>query len=285
MKVAIVGPGAVGGALSAHLSTVEGIDQFLCARTPLASLSFDTEQGRLFLTPRVHLMPCDIDVVDWVIIATKAYDNSRAASWLSHITDNFTRIAILQNGVDQVERFAQYFDRHRIVETVVDLPVDRVSAGNLRERRPGLIRVPDTAAGRDFCELFRTSSLRVETVEDFVTAAWRKLCFNCAGAVSAIALSRNAVTHDRAASDLARLLATECAAVGRAEGAMLAADIAEEVVQDLRRPNAGVNSLLVDRLAGRPMEVNERNAVIVQKGAKHGIPTPANAFVVKLLQC
>ncbi|MDP9104824.1 MAG: 2-dehydropantoate 2-reductase [Candidatus Eremiobacteraeota bacterium] len=283
VKVAIVGPGAVGGAVSAHLATVDGIEQFLCARTPLAFITLETEQGRLFSKPRVHLTLRGVEVADWVIVATKAYDNSRAAAWLPPMTGDRTRVAVLQNGVDHVERFAPYFNRDRILETVVDVPVDRIAPGHLRERRPGLICVPDTDAGRDFCALFQRSSLRVQTAADFVTAAWRKLCFNSAGAVSAIALSRDAVTHHGAACDLARLLAAECAAVGRAEGAVLAADIVEEVLEDLKRPNAGVNSLLADRLAGRPMEVHERNGIIVQKGAKHRIPTPANAFVADFL--
>jgi 2-dehydropantoate 2-reductase len=45
-----------------------------------------------------------------------------------------------------------------------------------------------------------------------------------------------------------------------------------------------VNSILADRLAGRPMEIDARNGVVVRLGAKHGVPTPLNAFAAALLE-
>ena len=40
-----------------------------------------------------------------------------------------------------------------------------------------------------------------------------------------------------------------------------------------------------DRLAGRPLEADARNGVIVCLGKKHGIPTPVNETLFALLQC
>ena len=48
-------------------------------------------------------------------------------------------------------------------------------------------------------------------------------------------------------------------------------------------PADSVNSLLADRLAGRPMEWDARNGVIVRLGAIHGVPTPVNAMASTLL--
>jgi 2-dehydropantoate 2-reductase len=42
--------------------------------------------------------------------------------------------------------------------------------------------------------------------------------------------------------------------------------------------------MLADRMAGRPMEIDTRNGVIVRKGARHGIKTPLNQMAVALLQ-
>jgi 2-dehydropantoate 2-reductase len=39
-----------------------------------------------------------------------------------------------------------------------------------------------------------------------------------------------------------------------------------------------------DRLAGRPMEIDARNGVIVRRGAAHGLATPLNALMADLLQ-
>ncbi len=51
----------------------------------------------------------------------------------------------------------------------------------------------------------------MRATKDFTTAAWRKLCFNCAGAVSAVALASDVVARFESAADLAELLVMECA--------------------------------------------------------------------------
>jgi 2-dehydropantoate 2-reductase len=73
-------------------------------------------------------------------------------------------------------------------------------------------------------------------------------------------------------------------AVGRAEGADLPSDLPDTVVANYRAaPADGINSLHADRAAGRPMELDARNGVIVRLGARHGIATPVNAMVVALI--
>ena len=44
-----------------------------------------------------------------------------------------------------------------------------------------------------------------------------------------------------------------------------------------------MNSLLADRLAGRPLELDARNGVVVRRGAEHGVPMLLNAMAVAVL--
>ncbi len=44
-----------------------------------------------------------------------------------------------------------------------------------------------------------------------------------------------------------------------------------------------MNSIHADRAAGRPMELDARNGVIVRLGRRHGIATPYNDMAVALL--
>jgi 2-dehydropantoate 2-reductase len=72
--------------------------------------------------------------------------------------------------------------------------------------------------------------------------------------------------------------------VGRAVGADLGDHIPDWVVERaMTSPADSVNSILGDRLAGRPMEWDARNGVIVRLGKLHGIETPANAMASTLL--
>jgi 2-dehydropantoate 2-reductase len=86
-------------------------------------------------------------------------------------------------------------------------------------------------------------------------------------------------------ADIMRAIVRECVAVGRAEGAQLDDSIADQVVNHYRAsPPDSVNSLHADRAAGRPMETDARNGVIVRLGRKHGIATPMNQTIVALLE-
>ena len=155
----------------------------------------------------------------------------------------------------------------------------------MRQRRNGSIIVPQGEAGDAFVALFAHTPIAVSTTPDFTTVAWRKLCLNAAGAVSALTQKPAGVSRDPAIAEIMRELAHECVMVGRAEGATLDAELSASVVAHYQNaPADSVNSLHADRLAGRPMEIDARNGVIVRLGERHGIATPANRMVTALLK-
>jgi 2-dehydropantoate 2-reductase len=81
-----------------------------------------------------------------------------------------------------------------------------------------------------------------------------------------------------------RALVRECVAVGQMEGAIVDETLVEEVIDSYRRgPADAINSMHTDRLAGRPLELDVRNAAVVRFGRKHGIPTLVNQMMVTLL--
>ena len=66
-----------------------------------------------------------------------------------------------------------------------------------------------------------SASTRGRSVADFRTEAWRKLCFNATAAPMVLTGRRAEVFREPAPLALARRLAEECVAVGRAEGAQV----------------------------------------------------------------
>jgi len=284
-RIAIVGPGAIGGLVAAHLIKARIHEVNLCARRSLPALVLHTATETISTHPRVWTQPSEPDSVDWVLITTKAYDASAAAAWLPQLCDSDTRVAVLQNGVEHRERFVRYLALDRIVPVMVDCPAERNASGEIRQRGPARMAVADDPSGRKFAELFVGTEIMVETTKDFRTAIWRKLCLNSAGILSAITMKPAAIMHEESIAELARGLVRECIAVGRAEGASLDDSLADTVVQSYRNaPPDSINSLHADRVAGRAMEIDARNGVIVRLGAKHGIPTPLNKMAATLLE-
>jgi 2-dehydropantoate 2-reductase len=281
--IAIIGPGAVGGVVAAALSS-NGHTLTVCARTAITDLSVDLASGPVRLRPTVLTVPAQGQHVDWVLVATKAYDAAGAAAWFPGLVGPGTRVAILQNGVEHLERFAPWLSAEQILPVMVDCPAERRAPDRVVQRGRGTMVVPAGEDAARFVALFDSRNLTVSQTPDFRTAVWRKLCLNSVGAINALLLKPAGVFHDDAIARLAVAMAQECVAVGRAEGAVLPDDLPEGVIAACRNaPRDSVNSLHADRAAGRPMEIDARNGAIVRIGRRHGIPTPCNGMAVTLL--
>ena len=283
-RIAIVGVGAIGGAIAGLLEMAGGHEVTLCTRRPLVQLGVALPSGTVIVRAHNVTVPKDAKPVEWVMVATKTYDVESGAKWLPALCAQDAPIAVLQNGVEHRERFAPYVEQARVLPVVIDCPTERSADGVVHMRGAARMRVEATPLGRNFAALFAGSSVDVEPVGDFVTAAWKKLCLNSVGALNALTLKPVGVLRDENLSKLAIAMVAECIAVGRAEGAQLSDSLGEEILAHYRGqpPDAG-NSLLADRVAGKRMEIDARNGAIVRKGEKHGIPTPLNRMAVALL--
>lgn len=283
-RIALVGPGAVGGVIAAWLEKTGRHEVTLCARRPLGELHVETPHGPLVARPRVLTAPEQATPADWVLVATKAYDAAGAAAWLQGLAGQGAPVAILQNGVEHRERFAPFLPAEQIVPVMVDIPAERADPTHIRQRGAGRMVVQDDARGREFVALFAGTPLDVTTTPDLKSAVWRKLCNNSAGIINALLLRPAGVYHDEQVGGLFMAMVRECMAVGRAEGAVFEDGLPEKILAGQRAaPPDSMNSIHADRAAGRPMELDARNGVIVRLGRKHGIATPYNDMAVALL--
>ncbi|HEY2038839.1 MAG TPA: 2-dehydropantoate 2-reductase [Edaphobacter sp.] len=288
-RIAIIGAGAIGGSVAALLQSSGQHELVLCVRRPIRQLAVEQVGVETLINASILTRPEEAKSVDWVLVATKAYDAASTALWLDPLCSGGAPVAVLQNGVEHRERFASYIAKEHIVPVIVDCPAERKPSKNgvdrIVQRGPMSLRVPDTEFGREFVSLFAGSAADAAAVDDWTTVAWRKLCHNAVGAIPALLLQPAGVLHGEALGGVALDMVREAIAVGRAEGANLPDSLPEEILAAYRRsaPDS-INSLHADRLAGRPMEISARNGAIVRKGQLHGIPTPANAMAVALLE-
>lgn len=284
-RIAIVGVGAIGGVTAALLQQASGHELLLCTRRPMSALLVETPNGCVDVHATFVTDPKEAFEVDWVIVATKAYDVAGAAKWLERLASKDAPVAVLQNGVEHRERFAPYVATERILPVMVDCPAERQAIDRIRQRGVMHLKVPDCATGRGFVELFAGTTADAAVVPDFQSVVWRKLCFNSAGVLSALLLQPAGVVREEALGEVALEIIRECAAVARAEGAQLEENVAEVVLAAQRAaPPDSINSMLADRQAGRPVEIDARNGVIVRLGRKHGIATPANSMALALME-
>ncbi|MGE5157278.1 MAG: ketopantoate reductase family protein, partial [Gemmatimonas sp.] len=138
--------------------------------------------------------------------------------------------------------------------------------------------------GQAFAALLDGTSMRVLLSGDFKTLAWRKLLVNAvANPISALTLQRNAVFRRDDVTALCLALLEEAAAIGRADGAELSADEAQQsIARLLSVPADAGSSMYFDRLAGRPLEVEALTGAVVALGERHGVPTPLLKMLLTL---
>lgn len=284
-RIAVIGPGAIGGTVAAWLAQEPTFDLTVCARTPLSDLQVETPLGLIVAKPKVLTDPAEATGVDWVLIATKTYDTEATRPWLARLMEDHTRVAIIQNGVEHVRLFSHLVPPERIVPVIINLPAARSAPGRIVQSRHGVIAVSSGQNGEDFAALFAHTEIEAAAHEDFGSQAWIKLCGNSATVVPALTLRATGPVWSADLEAIVRGVVEECAAVGRAEGAIIPREVIETTVANARAMPEGssAGSLHADRLAGNPMEVDARNGVIVRLGLKHGIPTPMNKVLVTLL--
>jgi 2-dehydropantoate 2-reductase len=285
-KIAVIGPGAIGGTLTAWLAQVAGNDVTLCARTGFPRLVVEVPEGRtLDVAVPVLTEPSEARAVDWVLTTTKTYQTEGAARWIERLLGPHTRVAVIQNGVEHMNRFADLVPAARTLPVIIDIPAERRAPGQIRQRRHGLIAAPAGELGSAFAALFAGTPLAITLSDDFLTTSWRKLILNSAAAVNAMALKPGGIIRLPKIAALVHAIVEESVTVGLAVGAKVDRALADEAVTRYRQgPADAVSSILADRLAGRPLEIDARNGVIVRTGEKLGVPTPLNRMAVAILE-
>jgi 2-dehydropantoate 2-reductase len=258
----------------------------ICARRPLPALRLELEDKRNIEVPiRAFTAPDAIDQpADWVMLAVKANQTAGAASWLEKLCGPASALVVLQNGVEHGTHVEGMAHGATVLPATVWIDAEVLRPGDVRLVHRSAITVPASPTGDGLVKLLAGSWLEVRTTTDFLTESWRKLCFNAATSLQALADQDSGMFVREDIHRLVRALAAECAAVGRAEGAALPEDMADQVADRLATlPRQSRASILLDRRAGRPLEWDARNGVIQRLGAQHGIATPISDVVVPLL--
>jgi 2-dehydropantoate 2-reductase len=293
--IAIIGVGAIGSATAASFQIIENktasdtTKLIFCTRRPIPTpLQVTTPSGLVSVEgENLTSPPTDRSRVDWVLISTKAYHTEGASSWLPSLLGPQTRVAVLQNGVEQAERFAPYLSAEQqknLLPVMVDLPAEKQADGSVLQWKWGLFAVPAGPLGLEFKALFDGSGAEIQLSPDWTTTAWKKLCINAAGAISGLTGLPNSVIKLPGMEAVSLGIVQETIAAGNAVGAKIEPGYADEVMVRLRtQPGDGLNSLATDRIGEREMEVDARNGAVVRAGARGGVPTPLNEMVVAVL--
>ncbi|MEM6926534.1 MAG: 2-dehydropantoate 2-reductase [Myxococcota bacterium] len=282
MRVAIVGPGAIGLGVASSVARA-GHRVVLYGRRTAGGFDHTFEGTTEHHAVPIRADPGPVEPADWVLLCTKAYQTQAAAPWLDRLAGPRAGLAVVQNGVDHRARVADLWSGD-VLPVVVSMPCARTTPTSVVQRRTGTMIVPVGARAASFAGLF-DDRVTVSATDDFVTAAWTKLLTNATVGACAVLGAVNGAVLTGPLRELGEGMVREAVAVAQAEGAAfddVEAMVAKTLATIAKSPEHR-SSITEDRRAGRPMEWDARNQVVVRTAARHGIPVPLNTAVAALL--
>jgi 2-dehydropantoate 2-reductase len=300
MKIVIVGAGGVGGYLGVRLAQAKHDVAYLVRGLSLAALcatgiTLKSPLGDVALGPqRASDDAAALGVADAVIVTVKLYDLAELAPRLAPLLKPETALLPLQNGVEAHSILSHALGPEAALRGMVSIKsslrapgvVDckssfcriRLGAGAGHRSSP---RVERLAEALDGC-IGVEAAISPEIEADI----WRK--FIMLASFSAVACMARAtigqVLDSPEARGLVLEMAEEAAAVGRARGVKLPADVGEATLRQVAdMPRDGRPSMLEDLEAGRRLELPWLSGAVVRLGEAVGVPTPAHRAAYRAL--
>jgi 2-dehydropantoate 2-reductase len=299
MRIAIMAAGAVGGYFGARLAAAGEDVSFVARGAHLAAIK---AQGLRVESPlgNVHLKnakatadPSDIGPVDVVLFAVKLWDTELAGEQARPLVGGGTRVVTLQNGVDSVERLEPILGRDHLaggtahLASVVSTPGVISHTSQFATFRFG--RVDDNADPvlQSFEKAAQAAGIDASLSQSIDLDRWKKFTFlvGLSGATGATRLPLGPILADPDTRAFFLELMQEVVAVGRASGAPLPSDLAEQQLKFAEGVPFGMKaSLLNDLERGGRLELDWLSGKVTELGRKLKIPTPANDCVYAILK-
>ena len=297
MRIAVMGAGAVGGYFGAKLAADGHQLVFIARGKHLAALRKD---GLRVKSPHeeLHIVdafftddPVKAGAVDLVLFCVKSYDTEAAAQLLTPLTGAATKILSLQNGIDNAERIARLWPDGCVFTGVVYIGAQVKSPGVILHSSGGKIVFGTTHGGAsEGAELIaRTlSSAGIDCAlrSDIQRLQWTKLLWNAP--FCAISCLARADVKQILESDPLKKLAIDCMAEVQAAALTRGIDLPSSLCDDTIAFSAALGafkpSMLQDLEAGKPLEYEALNGIVVKLLEQEGKAAPVNQAFYAVLE-
>lgn len=307
MTYTVLGAGAIGGTLAAHLhlqgAEVQVIDADPNHVEAIRShgIRIETPEGSLLARVPAYSLDEAPTELEAVLLAVKAQATQQAATWVAPRLSDDGWIASLQNGINE-PLIAQIVGSGRTVAAFVDLFADVVAPGVVKDGGSGEIALGEFEGGSSPRVLRLAQDLShwgtpvvTDNVEGYL---WSKLGFGTMLTATALADADMEILLERHRQGL-HALARESLQVAVAKGISLEsfdafdphpylqggseADLAtDKLVAWLRTQSKKRSGIWRDiAIRNRRTEVPAMWQPVLVTGAEHGLPTPLAEWMVK----
>jgi 2-dehydropantoate 2-reductase len=298
MKVAVVGPGALGILIAGFLKSRTKEEVWLIDNSPERAKRIREEGIRI---EGMSSASCAIDIsadtgevgpCDLIFICVKSYSTDDACKDIKSLISDKTFILTLQNGIGNVQVLNDHFGPERVIAGVTNHGATLIGPGRVRHAGRG-----DTTIGtysgkvlgpvRDAANLLTKCGFETKISKDIDSVIWSKLIINIGiNALTGITRLKNGMLIKQSpAREIVRSLVLEAMKVVKRKRIKLIYDDPIQKVESVCKSTASnVSSMLQDVLSSKRTEIDYINGVITRQGKALGIPTPVNEALTDIIK-
>ena len=303
IKIAIIGPGALGCLLSASLKQ-HGFDVTLLDYNK-KRVTFLSERGITIIKDNksfcIKVPIClskDLTFLpDWIIFLVKNPDTLKAINSIKPFVKENTKVLSLQNGIGQQELFLEIVSKEKIALGTTAQGANSLKWGQVKHAGYGDTFIgPYFSNDKKFLEelkqlavIFSNCGWQCIVEQDIKKRIFQKLLINLGiNALTTILFVPNGkIVELKEAKKLQELAITEAFNVIEKSGVDIGLNLKEafSLVEDVCKKTAeNKSSMLQDRIKKKRTEIDAINGAIVRLGKKLGISTPINTTLYLLIK-
>ncbi|MEQ3636740.1 2-dehydropantoate 2-reductase [Alcanivorax sp.] len=286
--ILVIGAGAIGSFYGAILKRA-GCAVSVVLRSgydvvKAAGFRFTSPLGDLSWTPDQVYQPGDtpVQIPDYVLLCVKVLPGEDRAELVRPWLGEDTGLVLIENGLDIERELADAFPGNPLVSCLAFIAVSRTGPGTVKHQAYGQLVMGNFPMGFDqHCEqlatLFREGGIDINGTDAVVGERWRKCVWNTPfNPLSVLANGADTLTMLDAPGGeaLLRLLMEEVIAVAEADGYPMPADIIEKNMSGTRAMGAYKNSMALDYLNDRPIELDAILGNVVTIADRLKVPVP-----------
>jgi len=290
LRIAVLGPGGVGGLLAALLTVAGDQVQCLAGATTVEALSrqpLRVSSGQFGeLSAWVPAAEVLAEPVDVCLVTVKNPDLPAALSRVPSSVLGGALIVPLLNGVEHVAALRRHYPAALVVAATIRVESTRLAPGEIRHDSPfATLQLAETAASLSAATRFavhlRAAGPDAEVRGGEAQVLWQKLCFLVPMALLTTRAQAPIGAVREGEPDRLRAVVGEVCAVARGAGATIS-DSA--VLAQLESVPAGMRSSMQrDAAAGRITELDSIGGAVLRQAAASGVDVPAIAALVSEL--
>ncbi|NUM53037.1 MAG: 2-dehydropantoate 2-reductase [Candidatus Hydrogenedentes bacterium] len=286
MKIAVIGPGAMGCLFAARLAragsdvTLVDYKQDRAARLNANGIVVESADGTIEAKPKVVVtLPNNAELV---IVLVKAHSTI-------HLNLNSrTPVLSLQNGLGNVETLCSLVGSANLLAGVTSEAVTQLDEGNVRHVAPGVTRFGawTSCPTGPAVKALTAAGFNVEITESPGQAIWEKASVNAGiNPVTALANRKNgALLEVPELRQLMRDLVVEAVKVAATEGYRFENSVVEVAEKTCADTSENISSMLQDVRNGRMTEIDALSGEIVRRAQLSALPTPRTRVVWQLVK-